>query len=189
MIRINDESNASMKKNLEVRKNLTTRGVTIVNLLTFLSLAITVFGLNTLVFLYEQTLKDKADDVVEKTMPLLLSLAVSSGTFSLLLKFFEVNLVAYPLHLVSNIQCIQGTKSVLNAHPELTWLNILSKLYSAKARITICQSVNQQFSFRITAEEAASSSPEKFALSNLRSQLFEPRFLLFNLLFRLIIFA
>jgi len=80
--------------------------------------AITVFGLNTLVFLYEQTLKDKADDVVEKTMPLLLSLAVSS--------------VAYPLHLVSNIQCIQGTKSVLNAHPELTWLNILSKLYSAK---------------------------------------------------------
>ena len=47
----------------------------------------------------------------------------------------------------------------------------------------------QQFSFRITAEEAASSSPEKFALSNLRSQLFEPRFLLFNLLFQLIIFA
>ena len=103
--------------------------------------------------------------------------------------FIEINLVAYPLHLVSNIQCIQGTKSVLNAHPELTWLNILSKLYSAKARIAVCQSVNQQFLFRITAEEAASSSPEKFALSNLRSQLFEPRFLLFNLLFRLIIFA
>jgi len=46
-------------------------------------------------------------------------------------------LVAYPLHLVSNIQCIQGTKSVLNAHPELTWLNILSKLYSAKVKLAV----------------------------------------------------
>jgi hypothetical protein len=80
MIGISDQSNASIKKSRSAKEPIP-RGVTIVNLLTFLSLAITVFGLNTLVFLYEQTLKDKADDVVEKTMPLLLSLAVSSGIF------------------------------------------------------------------------------------------------------------
>lgn len=72
-----------LRKRARSEKGPPSRGVTIVNLLTILSLAITVFGLNTLVFLYEQTLKDKADDVVEKTMPLLLSLAVSSGIYKI----------------------------------------------------------------------------------------------------------
>ena len=93
--------------------------------------------MNTLVYLYEQNMKSKADEVVDKTMPLILSLAVSSGEFSFAKACDKSKLVAYPLHLVSNIQCIQGTSSILNTHPELTWLQILSKLYSSKVLITL----------------------------------------------------
>lgn len=106
-------------------------------LLTSFILAITVFGMNTLVYLYEQNMKSKADEVVDKTMPLILSLAVSSGKFSYAKTLCLSKLVAYPLHLVSNIQCIQGTSSILNTHPELTWLQILSKLYSSKVLFTL----------------------------------------------------
>jgi len=77
-----------------------------------------IFFSNSLVHLYNDLKTDDLDETVDKLLPSLINMAVST--------------LSYPLHLVSTIACLQGTGLKLDTFPELHWLELLSKLRSAK---------------------------------------------------------
>jgi len=81
--------------------------------------ALVIYMGNSFIYLYNNHVKsDESDETVQKLLPTLINMAVST--------------VCYPLHLVSTVQCVQGTQTILDEFPELGWLQILARLRSRK---------------------------------------------------------